>query len=94
MYNFAPCSDKHGTDFYRSFTGFEQFGEWRSPVAHLVWDQRVAGSNPVSPTKPDTNCVRFFYLNLVWKQQIADGSPQAWISPKSWGEVKKLVFLH
>ena len=25
-------------------------GEWRSPVAHLVWDQRVAGSNPVSPT--------------------------------------------
>ena len=26
------------------------FGEWRSPVAHLVWDQRVAGSNPVSPT--------------------------------------------
>ena len=27
-----------------------EFGEWRSPVAHLVWDQRVAGSNPVSPT--------------------------------------------
>ena len=26
-------------------------GEWRSLVAHLVWDQRVAGSNPVSPTK-------------------------------------------
>ena len=26
------------------------FGEWRSLVAHLVWDQRVEGSNPFSPT--------------------------------------------
>ena len=25
-------------------------GEWRSPVAHSVWDAGVAGSNPVSPT--------------------------------------------
>ena len=25
-------------------------GEWRSLVAHLFWEQRVAGSNPVSPT--------------------------------------------
>lgn len=23
---------------------------WRNLVAHLVWDQRVAGSNPVIPT--------------------------------------------
>ena len=29
---------------------FRSVGEWRSLVAHLVWDQRVAGSNPVSPT--------------------------------------------
>ncbi len=25
-------------------------GEWRSLVAHLLWEQDVAGSNPVSPT--------------------------------------------
>ena len=26
------------------------FGVWRSWLAHLVWDQRVAGSSPVTPT--------------------------------------------
>ncbi len=30
-------------------------GEWRSLVAHLLWEQRVAGSNPVSPTTLSTN---------------------------------------
>ena len=25
-------------------------GAWRSLVAHLVWDQTVAGSNPAAPT--------------------------------------------
>ena len=29
---------------------FRSVGEWRSLVAHSVWDRRVAGSNPVSPT--------------------------------------------
>jgi hypothetical protein len=29
---------------------FRRVGEWRSLVAHLFWEQRVAGSNPVSPT--------------------------------------------
>src|SRR5450830_465225 len=29
------------------------FGVWRSPVAHLVWDQGVQGSNPCTPTKID-----------------------------------------
>ncbi len=25
-------------------------GAWRSPVAHLLWEQGVAGSNPAAPT--------------------------------------------
>ena len=30
--------------------GTSIFGVWRSPVAHLVWDQGVQGSNPCTPT--------------------------------------------
>jgi hypothetical protein len=33
-------------------------GEWRSLVAHLLWEQRVAGSNPVSPTIPPRRQLR------------------------------------
>src|SRR5712664_1146346 len=27
-------------------------GVWRSPVAHLLWEQGVGGSNPLTPTIP------------------------------------------
>ena len=27
-----------------------RFGVWRSPVAHLLWEQGVQGSNPCTPT--------------------------------------------
>jgi hypothetical protein len=42
--------------FGRKLTGpfrscmIDLFGVWRSPVAHLVWDQGVQGSNPCTPT--------------------------------------------
>jgi hypothetical protein len=29
---------------------YGQFGVWRSPVAHLLWEQGVGGSNPLTPT--------------------------------------------
>ncbi len=29
----------------------EQFGAWRSPVARLLWEQEVPGSNPGAPTR-------------------------------------------
>jgi hypothetical protein len=32
-----------------------QVREVAQVVAHLVWDQRVAGSSPVFPTKPKQN---------------------------------------
>lgn len=33
-------------------------------LEHLVWDQGVAGSNPVFPIKKEGECLLFFYPNL------------------------------
>jgi hypothetical protein len=37
---FAPLRD----------SGEDTVGAWRSLVAHLLWEQRVGGSNPSAPT--------------------------------------------
>jgi 3-methyladenine DNA glycosylase/8-oxoguanine DNA glycosylase len=34
----------------RAVAGSGLFGPWRSLVAHLLWEQDVAGSNPAGPT--------------------------------------------
>jgi hypothetical protein len=32
-------------------------GAWRSPVARLVWDQKVPGSNPGAPISKSKQCL-------------------------------------
>ncbi len=43
----------------------EEFGVWRSLVAHLVWDQRVQGSNPCTPTIFDLRIVSETFLLII-----------------------------
>ena len=43
--NVVLLGSREGVWLYR----IALFGEWRSLVAHLLWEQGVIGSNPVSP---------------------------------------------
>lgn len=38
--------------------------KWRSPVAHLIWDQGVVGSNPTFST------MRYFIKEFVYPRQM------------------------
>ena len=42
--------------------GWLKFEAWRSLVAHLVWDQGAAGSNPVASTKALGNFAECFFV--------------------------------
>ena len=42
------------------------FGAWRSPVAHLLWEQGVPGSNPGAPTGCSTTTYRSDFLLSKW----------------------------
>ena len=41
-----------------SFLGPRIFldGAWRSPVARMLWEHDVAGSNPAAPTREQQGC--------------------------------------
>jgi len=47
----------------REHSSNRKFGEWLSLVEHLVRDQGVGGSNPLSPTIK-SSCVSFVYDEL------------------------------
>ncbi len=65
----------------------QNVGEWRSLVAHAVWDRGVAGSNPVSPTKQTVHRKMGFLFGLsyvepatkIWQSQrckVAGSAPR------------------
>ena len=60
----SPARADPGTAEFRAGPGDGTIGVWRSPVAHFVRDEGVAGSNPATPTTS--------------KAEIHHGSPLFW----------------
>ena len=51
--------DPGAADLCRRGGVFEvEYGAWRSPAAHLLWEQGVGGSNPPAPTRRNTDASR------------------------------------
>ena len=52
----SPRPRHKGVDFGHPvmylYNPFRKSGAWRSPVARLLWEQDVGGSNPLAPTMP------------------------------------------
>ena len=51
--SFHASVDEPGCHEYTGSSpgGLRRDGAWRSLVAHLLWEQGVAGSNPAAPTR-------------------------------------------
>ncbi len=56
-------------------------GEWRSLVAHLLWEQRVAGSNPVSPTIRATERSEANAQQSLAARRVGESRPTGGLQP-------------
>ena len=46
---------------------FGPVGAWRSLVAHLLWEQRVGGSNPSAPTNVIKKLLTVLNSGASWR---------------------------